>query len=67
MIRNAHGRPLGIGEAEDFTAWMLGKLTPELRRELMADRPQLYAALYPEVDPAVILAAVDRKLSRKEN
>jgi hypothetical protein len=63
MIRNAKGEALGIGEAEDFTAWMLGKLTPELRRELMAERPQLYAALFPEVDQAIILAAVQRKLA----
>jgi hypothetical protein len=63
MIRNAAGRPLGIGEAEDFTAWMLGKLTPELRRELMADRPQLYRALFPEVAEETILDAVRRKLA----
>jgi hypothetical protein len=49
---------LSIGDAETLAAWFLHKAGPELRAALMADQPQVYARVYPGVDPAAILRNV---------
>jgi len=49
---------LGIGDADVIARWFLYRASPEQRRQIMADLPQVYSRMYPSVDPAVITAAV---------
>jgi len=55
---------LSIGDAERVAAWCLYRLGPDLRAELMADQPQLYARVFPGVDPDAILRNVRAGLER---
>lgn len=54
---------LGIGDTEKVLHWFLYHMPMEQRGELMAELPQQYAGLFPDVDPGIITAAVRRKLN----
>lgn len=62
MISNS--AVLGIGDAEIIARWFLYRVKPEQRRQLMADLPQVYSRMYPDVDQAIITAAVARGMAQ---
>lgn len=53
---------LSAEELEQVVGWFLYRVKGEQRTQLMADLPTLYSKLFPSVDPAIIAAAVERKL-----
>ena len=56
-----YGR-LNARELEQVVDWFLYRVKGDQRVELMADFPTLYSKLFPGVDPAIVTAAVERKL-----
>lgn len=50
-------------DLEDLARWLLVRLPAEGRRQLMARRPVTYTAMYPEVPPATVVAAVSETLN----
>jgi len=57
-------RKMYQSEVETVLDWLLYRITPELRRELMGDLPRHYAMLFPDVDPSVITAAVTERIAQ---
>jgi hypothetical protein len=55
---------LSIGDAEELATWFLHKMGTELRARLMAERPVLYARVYPSVNPDAIMRNVTAGLAR---
>ncbi len=49
---------LGIGAAEELAEWFLARMNQDQRGRLMAERPQLYAEVFPDVDRAIIVRHV---------
>jgi hypothetical protein len=56
---------MGIGAAEEIAEWCLARMDQETRGRLMAERPTLYAEIYPDVDASVIVAKVAGALGRR--
>lgn len=54
---NAVGR-LGIRDTEELAEWLLYHITMQQRRRLMAERPALYARMYPVVKTDVLAQLV---------
>lgn len=49
MIRNTKGKALSIADAEVLAEFLLYHMSAELRLQLMAEHPTVYARVYPEV------------------
>jgi hypothetical protein len=56
-------RPLAIGDASELAEWFIYHMPMDLRRRLMAERPLLYARVFPGINPAVLLERVARGLA----
>lgn len=60
-----YGHDLGIGQAEDLTAWLAAHMPMVQRTRLMAERPLLYEALFPGCAHDAILGRVAAALARQ--
>jgi hypothetical protein len=54
---------LSISDSADFAAFMLQLMTTDQRAKMMAERPALYARLFPGVDADVIISQVRAQIS----
>ena len=53
---------LGIRDTEDLAEFLLYHLSAELRRKLMAERPVLYARIFPQVTPETLAFRVSEAI-----
>jgi hypothetical protein len=53
----------GAGDAEELAEFFIRHMPMDLRRRLMAERPLLYARVFPAVKPAILLARVAHGLA----
>jgi len=56
------GAKLNIADADRVARWFLYRAGPDERGALMADMPLVYARMYPDVGPAVIVGNVIRTI-----
>lgn len=62
-----HKHNLGIGDAETLADWFLYHMPQDQRGRLMAELPQVYGRVFPDVDADVIVSRVRAALNRRES
>jgi hypothetical protein len=63
MVYNAAGKALSISDADDLASFMMKYMNSEQRVRLMAERPALYARLFPQVSEETIISCVRAQMT----
>lgn len=56
---------LSIGAAEELAEWFLARMGQDQRGRLMAERPQLYAEIFPDVSREIIVRHVSDAMTMR--
>jgi len=65
MAHNDGARNLGTAELEMLADWFLSRMPMQQRHDLMAELPQAYGRLYPDVSGSAIAKAVSGRLNER--